>query len=169
MSRATQQENSLARSDQSISAWSPVREFTDLRRQMDDLFSRAFGYTPLANLIPGQSGSVHPDADILETEDKVILLCTLPGYEPNQIEVEATENTITVKGERKAMFDNQRARLHRQGHMTEGSQFQVTYSVPEEIDPNKITATFKNGVLQLEAPKTERAKHKSVKVNVRST
>lgn len=169
MNRGTQQDTSLVRTEGGIPTWSPVREFADLRRQMDDLFSRAFGYTPLSALIPGPvSNGPHSEADIYETDDKVIVLCPLPGFESNQIDVQATEGTITIRAERTSLMRDNNARQYRHGHMSSADQFQATYSLPDEIDPNKINATFKNGVLRIEAPKSERARHKAVKVNVKS-
>lgn len=167
MNKPNAQDSSLARQDANIAAWSPVSQFTELRRMMDDLFSRAFGYTPLSTLIPGQFGH-QPDVDIYETDDKVVMLCPLPGFEPGQIDVQASEDTISVKGERKSLFEHPKAMPYRQGSSSSAAQFQATYSLPNEIDPNKISATFRNGVLQIDAPKSERAKHKSVKVNVKS-
>lgn len=167
MNRENTQDSTLARSESLLPTWSPVREFTDLRRQMDDLFSRAFGYTPLSSIIPNWTGAFQPEPDIYETEDQVLVFCPLPGFEPGEIDVQATDNGITIKGERKALYENEHARQHRYGAATGSCQFKTTFMLPSEIDPNKINATFKNGILQIEAPKSERAKTKTVKVSVR--
>ena len=135
---------------------------------MDDVFSRAFGYTPLSTIIPNQLGtSFQPEADIYETNEKVILVCPLPGFETNQIEVQATEQSITITAERKSQVGDENVRPYRLGYLSSLSQCQATFTVPDEINPNQISATYRNGVLQLEAPKSERAKQKSVRVNVR--
>ncbi len=168
MLKTLHQDKSLARPDSNLATWNPVREFTDLHRMMDDVFSRAFGYTPLSTLIPNQLGTgMQPEVDIYETNDKVIVACPLPGFEADQIDVQATEQTITVTADRAPLIDDEKTRPYRLGYLSSLSHCQATFTVPDEIDPNKITASFKNGVLHLEAPKSERAKHKSVKVNVR--
>ena len=168
MLKTTHQEKSLARPDSGLATWNPVREFSDLHRLMDDFLSRAFGYTPLSTLIPNHIGNGHQmEADIYETTDKVIVVCPLPGFETNQINVQATEQSITITAERMPLIDEERARPYRLGYLSNQSQCQVILTLPDEINPSQISANFKNGVLQLEAPKSERAKHKSVKVNVR--
>lgn len=139
---------------------------TDLHRIMDEFFSRAFGYTPISTLIPSQVG-LQPEADIFETNDKVIVVCPLPGFEASQVDVQATEQTITVNAERKPLVDSESARPYRLGYLSSMSTCQATFNLPDEIDPNRISALFKNGVLHIEAPKSERAKHKSVKVAVK--
>jgi len=168
MLKTLHQDKSLSRSEGNLATWNPVREFADLHRMMDDVLSRAFGYTPLSTLIPNQLGtSFHPEADIYETNEKVIVVCPLPGFETSQIDVQATEQTITVSAERKALIEDDNTRLFRQGYLSSQGHCQATFTLPDEINPGQISATYRNGVLQLEAPKSERAKQKSVRVNVR--
>lgn len=164
----THQDKSLARNDSGLASWNPVREISDLHRMMDDFFSRAFGYTPFSMMIPSELGAgAQPEADIYETNDKVVVACPLPGFEANQIDVQATERTIMISAERKPAPDKDEARPYRLGYLSGATTCQASYTLPDEINPNQISATFKNGVLHVEAPKSERAKHKSVKVTVR--
>jgi HSP20 family protein len=135
---------------------------------VDDFFSRAFGYTPLSTLIPNGGGlGLQPEADIFETNDKVIVVCPMPGFEANQINVQATDQTITIEAERKPLVESDTARPYRLGPLSSMSRCQASFNLPDEINPGQITASFKNGVLHIEAPKSERARHKSVKVSVR--
>jgi HSP20 family protein len=139
-----------------------------MRRQMDDLFSRALGYTPLSRMIPSETQISEPDVGIYETDDTVVVTA-LPGYAPEQIHVEATDDTISIAGERKPFYEDEKAVSHRLSWISGMSRFHASYTLPSEIDPNKVKATFRNGVLQLEMPKTERSRAKSVKVNVRAS
>lgn len=151
---------------EALTRWSPWEELADIRHRMEELFSRAFGYTPLSRLIPGEPGVFEPDVDLYETNEKVILMAATPGFKPEEIKVEATPDTIQIEGERKALFEDEKAVQHRGGWLSGSSRFSLSYTLPTEIDPNKVKATFSNGVLQLEMPKTERARAKGVKVNV---
>jgi HSP20 family protein len=136
---------------------------------VDDFFSRAFGYTPLSTLIPnGGALGLQPEADIYETNEKVILVCPLPGFEASQINVQATDQTITIEAERKPLVESDTMRPYRLGYLSSMSQCQASFTLPDEINPGQITAAYKNGVLRVEAPKSERARHKSVKVSIRS-
>ena len=169
MAEKSAQNTSLARTGSTPSAgmtrWSPWDEFSSLRRQMDDFFTRAFGYTPLSQMIPSDLRGGEPDIDVHETPDKVLVFAALPGYSPDQIDVEATTDSIRISGERSALHDDSEGR-GRTGRVTSSSRFNVQLMLPEEVDPNKVNARFENGVLRIEMPKTERAQHKGVKVNV---
>jgi len=133
---------------------------------MDDLFSQAFGYTPLSRMIPSEFQAMEPEVDIHETDGAFQVLASLPGYKPEQIDVHATDNTITIQGERKALYDNEKSKTHRNVGVSGSSHFRFAYTLPADIDSNKIRATFTNGVLHLELPKTEQARARSVKVQI---
>jgi len=156
------------RNEGSLTYWTPLTEFNEMRQRMDDLFARMFGYTPLTNLIPAEWQENEPKVDIHETAELFQVLASLPGYTPDQIHVEATDNSITIRGERPALVDQEKATTHRDNGLSGSSQFQFAYTLPTEIDPNKVQATFKNGVLSLELPKTERARSKSVGVAIQA-
>ena len=110
----TKKGNALtARPEGAVTTWSPWNEMTDLRRRMDDLFSQAFGYTPLSRLIPAEMAAEEPEVDIHETDTAFQVLASLPGYTPEQIDVQATDNMLTIQGERKPLFDNEKGKTHR--------------------------------------------------------
>jgi len=165
----TQGTGLVRRGETGLNRWGQWNELNEVRRQMDDLFSRAFGYTPLSHLIPGDGQALEPDVDIFETEDKVVVYCALAGYTPNDINVEATTNTITIRGERRPFVEHEKARHYRRGWVSAFNQFSATYTLPTEIDPKQVKATFRDGVLQLEMPKTEQARTKAIKVNVQKS
>jgi HSP20 family protein len=148
-----------------LTRWSPFDEFSDLRHRMEELFSRAFGYTPLSNLIPNEPMTFEPVVDIYEVDSKLDLFVSLPGYKPEFIVVNATQGAVTIKGERKCLYD-ENAIARRQGWVAASNNFSVTYTLPCEIAPNMVKALFENGILHLEMPKSERAVTRSVKVKV---
>lgn len=150
-----------------VVAWNPWNELNEMRRRMDDLFSRSFGYTPLSTLLPVET-QAQPTVDVHETGEALQVLAALPGYTPKQIQVEATSSTFTIEAERKSLFDTEKAHTHRDNGLAESSHFYFSYTLPVEIDPNRVKATFTNGMLQLELPKTEQAKSKSVKVDIKT-
>jgi len=156
------------RTEGEVVRWSPWEEMENIRHRMEELFSRAFGYTPLSRLIPSEPGVFEPAIDLYETDEKILLFAAVPGYTPEEIKVEATPETITLEGERKPLYEDEKAVQHRWSWLSGASRFSVCYTLPTEIDPNKVKATFCNGVLRLEMPKTEAAKTKSVKVSVKA-
>lgn len=149
-----------------VARWSPMDELTELRRHMDDLFSRMFGYTPISRLIPNEGLTFEPQVDLYETEDKVVVCATIPGFTPKDINIEAAQNAVTISGERKPLYEGEKAVAHRRSGLDTASSFRISYTLPVEIDPNKVQATYDKGVLNVEMPKTEQARTKTVKVNV---
>jgi HSP20 family protein len=141
---------------------------TELRHRMDDLFTRAFGYTPLSRLIPGEAVEFEPQVDLHENEDQIVAFASIPGFEPKQINVETTPEALTITGEREALYTDEKAVAHRVSGLSGKCSFRFYTTLPAEIDPNKVKATFHNGILKLEMPKTERARTRSVKVNVQA-
>jgi HSP20 family protein len=150
-----------------VTTWNPWNEMAEMRRQMDELFSRAFGYTPLSRMIPALPSDLNePDVDIYETDDRVRLDAALPGFAPDQINVEVTADTVSIQGERKTFNEDEKAVQHRQSRMSGFTRFSASYSLPAEIDPNRVKANFRDGILHLEMPKTEQARTKGVKIRV---
>jgi len=173
MARTTNGGTALARHpSETLSRWEPWADFDQMRRQMDDLFGRFFGYTPLSRLIPSIPGTSYTGGydlspDIFETQDELIFLLPIPGMEPNDLNIEATADTLSIRGEHKPFYQNENAVQHRQSFWSSArGPFQWSYTLPVEIDPNAIKATYRNGLLELHLPKSEAARPKAVKVNV---
>jgi len=148
-----------------VTRWDPWREIQDMRRTMDEMFSRFMGFTPLSRLLaePTAPTAFEPPVDIYETPDEVVVMAYIPGMSKDAINLEVTTDSISLSGERK-LPEVQNATWHVQG-MGSGS-FAVTYSLPIEIDPNKVKATYHEGVLEVRLPKSEAAKPKQVKVDI---
>lgn len=160
------QGNVLApRNTAALTRWNPFDELAEMRRQMEDMWRTPFGYTPLPRLFE-EFRENEPDADIHETDKDFQILVSLPGYQPSEIHVEATENGITIQGERKALYDKEAKTTHRNSGLSESSSVDIRYTLPAEIDTGNIKATFNNGILQLELPKNVQANAKNVPVEV---
>lgn len=169
MFRRNAQSTALAhRQEGGLARWSPWQEMDRIRQEMDDLFSRAFGYTPLSRLIPSEPAAFEPAVDIYETDDKVLVFAALPGVAPDAIHVEATADTVNIQGERQPLYTDEKAVTHRQSWLSGSGAFSVSYTLPVEINPNKVKANFCNGILRIELPKSEAARPKGVKVNIES-
>ena len=106
-----------------------------------------------------------PRVDINETDKEVTLDVELPGLEKKDVTVEVRDNTLTISGERtneKKTDDNYCRRVER--HY---GKFERTFSLSDEVDASKISAKYKNGVLSLALPKTEKALPKEITVEVK--
>jgi len=157
----------IAHVPEGLTRWNPFDEFGELRHRFDDLFARAFGYTPLSRLIPNEGMTFEPVIDMYETEKSVDLYVALPGFKPEMITVNVTPIYVAIEGERKVISE-EKAVIRRQGGVTSACSFSVNYALPVEVIPTEVKAIFEHGVLHLNLPKTVKAMETNVKVPVRS-
>jgi HSP20 family protein len=139
--------------------WDPFEELTTLRTRMDRLWSRmsAEDETALANW--------SPTADILETKDDIVIKAELPGIDEKNVDVQIESGVLTIKGERQAEKETEE-KGYRRVERSHGS-FLRAFTLPANVDPEKVSATFTNGLLELHLPKKEGAKPRSIKIEVK--
>ncbi len=89
-----------------------------------------------------------------------------PGFKPDDLHIMATDDTLTIRAERKTEKEEKAGALLRQERY-EGEFFR-TITVPRGLRPEAVTATYEHGVLTLHAPKAELIKPKTVKVEVKA-
>ncbi len=135
----------------------------DLNRAFEDFWSRLdrpFG-APNGVLAVG-----HPRTDISETDDEVEISVELPGLDDKDIEVNLTDDFLTVRGERKA----EREEKKRGYYLSERSYGAVHRMIPlpPGVDTDKADARFKKGVLTVSLPKTPEAKAKVKRIAVKA-
>ncbi len=103
-----------------------------------------------------------PSVDIEENNDEIIVHAEMPGLEKDDFSVDIIEDRLIIKGEKKRKEEKQ----ERKYHWVESScgTFERNIHLPCEIDPEKATAEYKNGVLLLQLPKIEAHRHKEIKI-----
>lgn len=142
----------------------PARSWErDLDRWLDDFRHRL----PWLRLWESPSAGVGlkvPALDVYEKGNEVVVRAELPGMTRDDVEVNLTDTTITVKGE-KRQEEEVRDEEYYRCERSFGS-FARTVDLPAEVKTERATATFKNGVLEVRLPKSAAAKPKAVKVDV---
>ena len=106
-----------------------------------------------------------PSVDIYETENELVLKADLPDVKLEDIQVGVENQTLTLKGERKFEEDDS-IRGHHRIERNYGA-FVRSFTVPATVDPEKVAAEYKNGVLTVKLPKKEAAKPRQVKIEVK--
>jgi HSP20 family protein len=144
-----------------IARFSPMTDIVSLRDAMDRLFEESFirpnGWSGLA------AGHVAVPVDLWETKDAYQLRADVPGITPEQLEINATSDGVSITGEVKGHAEVTEDGWLRQERRV--GKFQRAFTLPMAIDPTKVEATFENGVLQLVLPKAENVKPRTIKVN----
>ena len=147
--------------------WNPWREMDSLQRQLDRLFEDTVAPTVRREW---KNFARVPAAEMQETDEAVLLKLELPGINLQDLDVQVTEDTVSIKGERKAEAkteSNTESNGVVRSEFYYGS-FQRVIPLPTKIQNTKVEADYKDGILHLTLPKTEAVKHQVVKVNLAS-
>lgn len=146
--------------------WDPVREIDSLQGEMNRLFSTFFdtpttrdngtGSTPERRWIPAM--------DLVETGEHFVLKADLPGIPEGAVHIEVENNVLTVAGERRAEHEDKHEGYYRLERAT--GAFSRSLTLPEGIDPEAVTASFSDGVLEVRIPKPVQAKPRRVQIGV---
>ncbi len=146
----------------SIRRWDPFDELSSLRESMERLFEDFFTTRrPGRHLAPALW---EPAVELFETEGDVVFRAEMPGIDPKSVNVTVSEDTLTVKAEVKAEQE-QKGRNYYRRELRYGS-FERAVGLPTSVQADQAKATFKNGILEIHIAKAERAKAKSVTVEV---
>jgi HSP20 family protein len=113
---------------------------------------------------PRTSRPWSPAVDILETEDAVTLKADLPDINTEDLDIRVEDGTLTLKGQRKFVRDENVKGYHRIERSY--GEFIRTFAVPNTVETDKVAAEYKNGVLTVTLPKKETAKPRQVKVEI---
>jgi HSP20 family protein len=140
--------------------WNPMDEFTAFRKEMNRLFNdflrRGDGHEGA-----WFAGTWLPPVDICETDEALILTAELPGLRQEDIGVELKDQMLTIRGERKPDSTAREEHYHRRERAY--GAFQRSFLLP--VDTAKVTASYRNGVLELRLPKAEAARPKRIAIS----
>jgi HSP20 family protein len=105
-----------------------------------------------------------PVVDIYDSEKAIIINAELPGVTRDSITLDVKENILTLKGERKSDEEASKENYYRMERCF--GTFERAFTLPSTVDPAKISANFKDGILKIEIPKPEEKKPKQISINV---
>jgi HSP20 family protein len=142
---------------QAIERWEPFREMETLQRRMNHLFEQ---------MMPWEDGefAFMPCVEIDETPDEIHLQLEVPGLEAKDLDIEVSENSVLIAGERKEESKTKEKGVVRSEFHY--GKFERVIPLSTHVQNDKVKAEYKNGILALTLPKTEDEKHKVVKVEV---
>jgi HSP20 family protein len=162
----------MARSSWLPSIWGEHREgeepFHAMRKQLDVLFDDWARGMHLPSVFAGEG--VHaPRIEVSETPTDTCITVELPGVDQKDIEVLLNGRQLTLKGEKKSEFEDNKEENGRILHRTERSYgaFQRIIELPYDADPKTVSAAFKDGVLMVTVPKPAEIKAQTKKIEVK--
>jgi HSP20 family protein len=145
-----------------MTRFDPFRDLAVLQDRMNRLFNDTYGRNREDDLM--SRGSWTPPVDIYEIEGSLVLKAELPDLRREDIDVSVENSTLTIRGERKLDSEIKQENFHRI-ERPYGS-FLRQFSLPPTVDPSKIGAEYKNGVLTVKLPVREEAKPRTINVEV---
>ena len=124
-----------------------VEHFRGFKNQVDSLFEDWFGRS--------MGGVLAPRLDVTEEDKAVTITAELPGVKENEIEVSLVGDQLTLKGEKRSEHEGKEEVAGRVIHRTERSYgaFQRTITLPYQVEPDQVSAQFRDGVLTVTLPK----------------
>jgi HSP20 family protein len=143
-----------------LARWDPVSDIVSLREAMNRLFEDSF-IRPRGWLTPAEGMGVLP-VDVYETDDEVTVRASIPGVNPDDIDISVLGTTLTIKGEKSEEHEEKKGNYHLRERQY--GAFQRSVNLPSQVNVDRAKAEFKEGVLTLTLPKVEAAKPKSIKV-----
>lgn len=141
-----------------IRRWDPYREMMVLRNSMDRVVDRELALAP--NSWKSFKWSVA--LDVVESEDEYLVKASLPGINPEDLEITFEDNRLTIKGESKEEEEIDEARFHLRERRF--GRFTRSIKLPSGIESEKIEANYDKGVLKLHLPKVEEVKPKKIMI-----
>jgi HSP20 family protein len=143
--------------------WTVSADFKNLQNQLNR-FLEPFGRVSTADedLV---SGTWVPPVDVAETQDTILVRAEVPGMKQEDIQIEFENGLLTLRGERKLDKEVSGLTYHRV-ERTYGN-FSRSFTLPRTVDPEKISATYREGVLEIQVPKKEEAKPKQIRIEVK--
>jgi HSP20 family protein len=141
----------------------PFRSILDLQKEMNRLFGDSISHS-LEKKDVFEGGFWTPAVDIHDEKDKYMIRTDLPGVKENEVDITVDDDTLTIKGERKYEKEEKDKDYYRSERAY--GVFQRSFVLPSSIDVNKISANYKNGVLEVSIPKTEDTKKKQIKIDI---
>jgi HSP20 family protein len=137
--------------------WDPFRELVAMSHRLNRTLNDP--YTPRTE---DSFGAWAPPVDIFERQDHLVIRAEVPGVQKDDMDVRIENGVLTLHGERKQETDVTEENAHRMERVY--GAFTRSFALPTTVDATKVTATYKDGVLEVTVPKAETAKPKMVEI-----
>jgi HSP20 family protein len=151
-----------------MATWQGFEDYESLRRDIDRAFERVgpqFPSTFRSAFLPGRGAREYPLVNIYDDAETLYVEALAPGLEPGSVNISLVGNTLMLSGQKpRAMGDVKPEAFHREERAA--GTFNRSIDLPVEIDESRVSAEYKNGLLLIKLPKSEKAKPKQINVQV---
>ena len=149
-----------------LKKWSPKNE---VARMMDEFFESPF-LPKLKETFPffrkfEEHGLMYPSVDMFEKNNEIVVKADIPGVDKDDISISIANNVLTIKGETKKE-EEVKENDYYYSERSRG-EFVRRLQIPEGVQENKVTADFKEGILEIHMPKSAKSKPKEIKIKTK--
>ena len=141
--------------------WNPIRDMFGLSHRMNHMFDDFF--PPALKTGEPSMWYWNPVVDYYDNEENIVIKAELPGIDKDNIIVDVKGRFLTLKGERSSENEVEEERYYRRERAY--GKFERIFALPAEVDPEKIRADYKDGVLTIDIPKPMEHKPRQITVN----
>ena len=142
--------------------WNPYGEMTAMRNRINRMFNEPYWLTSRMDDDTGM-GMWNPAVDLYEKGDHFVIKAELPGVDKKDISIDLKDRVLTLSGERSYENEVKEENYYRKERSY--GKFQRAFTLPSDVDSDKIKAEFNDGLLQIEVPKPEEQKPKQVTIH----
>lgn len=142
-----------------ISRWDPFRDLSVLQDRINRVFNEQI------NRSEGENTSTRawtPVVDIMENEGELVVRAEIPGMHREDIDIEVTSESLTIRGERK--FNQEENEKYIRVERPYGP-FQRSFSIGVPVQSDKVKASYHDGILEIVIPKAEEVRPKKIQIN----
>ena len=144
--------------------WDPVRELASMQERMSRMFGEFYGRRQDDDVMT--RGDWIPAVDIYENDaHELVLKAEVSGIEREDIDLRVENNTLTIRGERKPSTEVRQEQYHRIERAT--GTFSRSFSLPNTVDPDKVRAEYRDGILTVVLPMRAEARPRQIQVEVK--
>jgi len=144
--------------------WQPFRELEEMARNLENILGRP-SLSVTSRRLPTAEREWTPALEVFEKEDKFVVKVELPGMKEEDIDVSVSDDTLTIKGERKSESEVNEESYYC-CERSYGSFFR-SIALPSTVDAEKIEASYENGVLEVNLTKAAEVKPKKIAVSLK--
>ena len=147
-----------------LTPWKSLWEtrFPSLKEEMDKVFEDFFGR---AGFPPLRESGWMPAVDVHETKKDILVTMDIPAIDPKEVSITVIDDKLTVKGERKRETELKEEDFYRNERVY--GSFQRTIQLPAEVLGDQAKATYKDGVLKVVVPKSQKSAPKEIRIEVK--
>jgi HSP20 family protein len=153
----------IRRIEMGLIKWNPAGEIETTEDDFSRILDSFFGF----NLVPALRNETGwtPRVNVEESENSFEVTAELPGMDKKAISIEVQDGALAIRGEKN--LENEKKEANYNIFERSHGKFERVFRLPKHVDINKIEAQYNDGVLKINIPKTESAKPKEVKINIK--